>query len=918
MGKRIALQKSLMGANELSYREEGQIPIVYTIGETLVYSNETYNLNRLPSTVKGGKALYSYDVKFESDVYTLLNKKIELLDNFSFTVFGDLEYFVDLILTSINSIDTGWTKGTVPATEGQTLTFEDQDCRNVLNTLYEKFKIEWKVYNKTISFATEVGTITPYTFEYGRGKGAYTLTRQSLDSKNTVTRVYGRGSSKNLPQGYATKTLSLPEKYLQDTSEYPQIVEAIYSNEEVFPHFEGAIANVSANGFEFDVPTMDFNLNTQLNPGVAAKCIFKSGRLSGYSFEIASFNAASNTVRLVAYTAEDGTVYPNATALPEAGDTITYVDIYMPTSYVTNAESELRAQTQTYLDENKLQRVSYSLKLDPTLSKSMDLDVGDTVTLIDADYGINRTIRVKKITVDNVNYPTNIAIELSDYISVAKIDKVIAKQNSAEREVIKINATSQESARQNYQNQKILQEKIYDPDGYFDVDNIRPLSIDTLLLSVGAKSQNFKLSQVQIEPNLAGDANHMAVTAGVLIHKEIKNFQGGYDWGIVANDFDLLTPTTTYFLYAKCSKTTDQGIWVLSETSELSDQANDYYFWVGMLYPVQDDRRDYDMTNGMTFINGGTITTGRIQSSDEQNYIDLDLNKFRMGDQTSSLDWNVTAANAITLLNAGITGGYFQTATTGQRIRMQGSDNTLKFYDTLGALVLTLDDNISTDVEFADVAGLKVESKTGSVSLITSEGAEFTGRGLQFLPSATGYTTATTVNSWMNYNKNYEQSAGSTAMYLNQIYASMVVAATNASTDYSRIKEIGLLSISEVATRPLYMELTALAGQNKTIFQDVIDTTVTNPNWHQSYFLRNFNWVFWQTATGNNTITIPDTVENGVSYEFYFQDAGLYIETSIYTESNVFIFKSYYSGGANTNKYVKLMYLNEWKVVVKS
>ena len=34
---------------------------------------------------------------------------------------------------------------------------------------------------------------------------------------------------------------------------------------------------------------------------------------------------------------------------------------------------------------------------------------------------------------------------------------------------------------------------VYDTDGFFDVDNIRPNSIDTNMLTVGSKSQQFVL-----------------------------------------------------------------------------------------------------------------------------------------------------------------------------------------------------------------------------------------------------------------------------------------------------------------------------------------------------------------------------------------------------------------------------------------
>ena len=61
--------------------------------------------------------------------------------------------------------------------------------------------------------------------------------------------------------------------------------------------------------------------------------------------------------------------------------------------------------------------------------------------------------------------------------------------------------------------------------------------------------------------------------------------------------------------------------------------------------------RDFTTTYGFTRINGNTITTGKIITSDKECYLDLDGNKFRIGDSSSSIDWNVTAKRQLTLHN---------------------------------------------------------------------------------------------------------------------------------------------------------------------------------------------------------------------------------------------------------------------------
>lgn len=83
------------------------------------------------------------------------------------------------------------------------------------------------------------------------------------------------------------------------------------------------------------------------------------------------------------------------------------------------------------------------------------------------------------------------------------------------------------------------------------------------------------------------------------------------------------------------------------------EDPNNYYFQVGILSSLRadDNFRDFVTTYGFTRINGNTITTGKIITSGGECYLDLDGNAFRIGDATSSIDWNVTARKQLTLHN---------------------------------------------------------------------------------------------------------------------------------------------------------------------------------------------------------------------------------------------------------------------------
>ena len=117
-----------------------------------------------------------------------------------------------------------------------------------------------------------------------------------------------------------------------------------------------------------------------------------------------------------------------------------------------------------------------------------------------------------------------------------------------------------------------------------------------------------------------------------------------------------LQSTGGYYLFAKCSKSGENGVWYLTQEQlkfEPTSDPNNYYFQVGIISSLYsgDNFRDFQTTYGFTRINGNTITTGRIITSDGECYLDLDGNKFRIGDSASSIDWNVSAKSRLTLKN---------------------------------------------------------------------------------------------------------------------------------------------------------------------------------------------------------------------------------------------------------------------------
>lgn len=202
---------------------------------------------------------------------------------------------------------------------------------------------------------------------------------------------------------------------------------------------------------------------------------------------------------------------------------------------------------------------------------------------------------------------------------------------------------------------------VYDTDGYFDNENIRPNSIDTNMLTVGSKSQQFVLSGVVLAANVGGNPNNFMASSGILSHLTIQE-DGVRVWNMAAQDVTLSQPGG-YYVFAKCSKTGSNGVWFVTQEQlkvEPASDPNNYYFQVGIIGSLAEGGtfRDFTSTYGFTRINGNTITTGRIVTADGESYLDLDGNLFRIGDSYSS----VTLSNSgnrkkVTLKNVDVVSG---------------------------------------------------------------------------------------------------------------------------------------------------------------------------------------------------------------------------------------------------------------------
>lgn len=755
----------LMGEHKIVSDFITDAPLPVQLGDYIEHGQERFYINTPPDVEKINNFTYKYLVTFEGEIYRLYNKIFMDEGAADFSYHGTPEDFLLLLLTNINGIDGGWAIEQVDDATAQTLTFNNSNCRSALTTIAEAFALEYRLVGKNIYLERSVGTDTILQFQYGRGLGLYKLTRTKIEDKNVVTRVYGFGARKNLNYDYrdGANRLVFEERKLEQNIELYGIREGSVTFDTIYPQRTGTASAIDAEDrLVVNDAALNFDVNDFLLEGTTAKIVFKSGALSGYEFEIQAYRHTDRRIKFIPFVEENGYTLPNDLNFPEVGDEYTLVDIEMPQIYIDEAEAKLKLRVQEYLDENSVSRVIYGLEIDEKYvrERGIDLKVANIVWVTDPGLGIDSQIRVAEVSYPLVN-PDKVSAVIADSIPYTMQERLIADNVDTSTQIVNVDRQRIELARRSALRFRELQGLIADPDGYFDPSNIKPGSIETLMLSVGARSQNFGLIGVTIEANAEGNANSLKISAGQLVHYQIEIEGLGYVWEMDPSVFTDLDPLRHYYVYARCSETSLTGTWEISEVPVAVDaEPGHYSFNLGILYKVNEGRRDFDFTNGMTYINGDTITTGKIKSLDGLNFFDLSAGKFKIGNEESSLDYNVTEEGKLTLKGVFVSSFIIadgatienlsvrnlRTRDTGRRLEISESGNNLILYDSQGREVARVDDDIDNDNAGTPLGGFKATNPVnGRTAFVSGNGVFSNASNLSFFSASTGLQSRASV-----------------------------------------------------------------------------------------------------------------------------------------------------------------------------
>lgn len=567
---------------------------------------DIYHINTEPEFRKVSTNKYIYNVRFDHVINLLTWTDILDYNNEAdFYFYGNLEEIIDLIVTSHQR--TGYNKfhkGSVAETVRKNHKFTSENCLSVLRRLCSEYELEYEFEPDTgvtfsINVKDRIANNKEITLEYGKGNSLYELTREPMLHDELCTVLFAYGSTKNLKPGYRGGLLHLSfsgnplkENEMLDTG-WGHHEHTVFFDE-IYPRRTATVTGylqklpdelTVAEKYKFPEgiykltdSTLDFDLNEYLLEGLTAKVRMKTGDLAGFEFEIRRYDDDTKEIFLIPFKDERGEVFPNDTLMISVGDEYTLIDIDQPESYITAAESELAAAAAAYLAEHCVPKFPYRCTINPAYidENPTGFEVGDTVNVLDVDYGIDDQFRVSSLTYDV--YKQIYELILSETAPLARRQQIELRLRKVERAVEDTKKDKVESMRKEKETSNELRNRLLDPiDDKLNLDyNVRRESVDPPMLAYDAGVPQFSLKNALVETNVDGDEDKVKVNAGQLVISndpdktldrysisKLKSQGLEYDptrtWNIEETNFNLATKGG-YWLYAKLDLTPESTL----------------------------------------------------------------------------------------------------------------------------------------------------------------------------------------------------------------------------------------------------------------------------------------------------------------------------------------------------------------------
>lgn len=626
--------EEIMGEDTLTLNFLSRNVVELQINDYIDFEGTKYKVRHNEKVTKRETSLgWEYTVQFYSSRYDLLDAEFflhgtpERKKNFDYYT-GTARDWLTLFVKNMNRTGSGWVAGSCIESRMITLSFKDKKVGTVLDELIKELDTEYWISGQTINIGRREYSSNGLVLAQGEGMGFTELEVSAVDDTPPVTVLYPYGSDKNLGPDYGADYLLLPDGLLsieKNVEKYGRIEKSMQFDH-IFPKGEFAVTE-KIDDYTLRASGMDFNLTDCLLDGVEVIVTFQDGGLAGYDLAIVE-DSWDNDLKQFKLKQND---QENALKVPgdinfSVGDKFILTGLKMPQSYRDNASLQLQEEAQAWLDGKCEKRIQLRGKCDEIVFRLQNIFIacGQMVGVYSEQLDIDREIRVTKIKryIEKDGTPSyRYELTLSDFLESNGFKDLVDDVNKVPEEIEDAVKPVREHTKRSWRDVMETLGMMFDPEGDYFTELIKPLAVHTAQLIVGTNSQQMELIGMKFIPNADNDANYFKNTTGKLVHftvsEEIR------EWAIPAASFRL-NNSLAYYVYAKCPKEgTNGSIYVSERQIKLEDETGFYHFWVGVLNTPEDGVRSWLPNYGYTEIAGQTITTGLIKDRLARLVIDL-------------------------------------------------------------------------------------------------------------------------------------------------------------------------------------------------------------------------------------------------------------------------------------------------------
>lgn len=226
-----------MGACSVTFSISSPTPIEFQIGDYLIYREERFELNYIPTELKksskgtNGESFNYQDVQFNSLSDELVRCSFldyvvgdNLIHYSSLPIFSfyaeSINALAERIQVNLDRIYKGGKKWTVTVhpeyvnVSNKNITVDNISVWDALALANSEFKANFTIKGRTITIGT-AGIAIGKLFSYGKGNGLYSIQKTAEEDQGIITRLRAYGSTRNMPNRYYNKLSgSSPSNYL--------------------------------------------------------------------------------------------------------------------------------------------------------------------------------------------------------------------------------------------------------------------------------------------------------------------------------------------------------------------------------------------------------------------------------------------------------------------------------------------------------------------------------------------------------------------------------------------------------------------------------------------------------------------------------------------------------------------------------